>query len=113
MNRPFLAAVLVLGVAEFGAPAATQIGHTPYEDAKPILEAMAEIIPAELRDAPAEHQREAWDAWAKKRDAEIRERLAQGDGDSVVNFLLFGASFTAAPRLTGEQRDTANWQTIY
>ncbi len=64
---------------------------------------MAEIIPAELRNTPAERRQETWDAWAKKRDAEIRDRLAQGDADSIVNFLMFGTSFTRAPRLTIEQ----------
>lgn len=31
---------------------------------------------------------------------EIRERLVQGDEDSVINFMLFGTSFTRRPRIT-------------
>ena len=34
------------------------------------------------------------------RDLEIRRRLAQGDDDSLINFLLFGTSFTRRPRIT-------------
>jgi hypothetical protein len=96
-------AVLVAGVFAFRTPTAIQVEYTPYREARPILEAMGEIIPPELSNAPAEHREEAWNAWARKRDAKIRERLAQGDADSVVNLLLFGTSFTSAPRLTIEQ----------
>jgi hypothetical protein len=35
-----------------------------------------------------------------RRDTEIRARLAEGDEDSVINFLLFGVSFTTQPRIT-------------
>jgi CheR methyltransferase, SAM binding domain len=103
MTRRLFAAALRVCVAAFGMSSATQVEPTPFDDAKPILEAMAEIIPAELRDAAAERRQETWDGWARKRDAEIRDRLAQGDADSVVNFLMFGTSFTKAPRLTAEQ----------
>src|SRR5437660_4422756 len=39
---------------------------------------------------------------SSKRDAEIRARLAAGDEDSVVTFLLFGVSFTSQPRRSEE-----------
>ena len=71
----------------------------PYSDAGPILDTLrADLIPAELRTlAPAD--REAmWPVWVSRRDAEIRERLAAGDEDSVITFLLFGVSFTSQPR---------------
>ena len=38
-------------------------------------------------------------------DADIRSRLAQGDEDSIVNFMLFGVTFTKQPRATA--RDVA------
>lgn len=103
MNRPRLATVFVIGLIELGVPSATQVAYTPYEDAKPILEAMDEVLPIPLRDVQADRRQDAWGRWAEKRDAEIRERLAQGDADSIVNFLMFGTSFTTAPRLTSEQ----------
>src|SRR5215470_9243581 len=92
--------VLVFCVCIFGVSPATRSVFTPYEDARPILTALAEIIPAELREARADAGESVWNAWVGKRDAEIRARLAQGDADSVVNFLMFGTSFTDAPRLT-------------
>ena len=103
MNRTWLPCAVLFGVAALGLPAETQIEHTPYEDAKPILEAMNEILPTELRKAVPGQQREVWKRWALRRDGEIRDRLEQGDADSVINLLFFGTSFTTAPRLTGEQ----------
>src|ERR1700757_1619091 len=103
MKRSLYMAGLLIGGSAFAIPPATQISYTPYSDAKPILEAMAEILPTELRNSGAGTQEETWNNWTKKRDADIRQRLAQGDADSVVNFLMFGTSFTTAPRLTSAQ----------
>jgi len=103
MKRVLCSAVFLIGVAALGDPPATQTSYTPYSDAKPILEALREILPVELLDASAGAQEESWNSWAKKRDLDIRHRLAQGDSDSVVNFLMFGTTFTTAPRLTGAQ----------
>lgn len=126
MKRSLCTAFLLIGTVAFALPPATQISYTPFSDAKPILEAMAEILPAELRDSPAGVQEESWNLWAKKRDSDIRHRLAQGDADSVVNFMMFGTSFTTAPRLTTAQlhsisaeagknhKDaTAEWQKLF
>jgi len=73
--------------------------YIAYPDARPILDALqADLIPAELRTlAPAARQT-MWPEWVSRRDAEIRARLAAGDEDSVVTFLLFGVSFTSQPR---------------
>ena len=79
--------------------ATRRASYIPYEDARPILEALGEILPAPLKaDA-----RTAWAKWTTSRDAEIRARLIQGDEDSLVNFLLFGTSFTRRPRITLEE----------
>jgi len=108
-------------------PSATRVVYTPFEDAKPILEVLAEILPPELRGLPSEKREAAWNEWTRKRDVEIRERLARGDADSIVNLLMFGTSFTAEPRLTSvqlrslfeetsgaiKQHVTARWQTLF
>ena len=53
---------------------------------------------ADLR-APAPGTAEAsWTAWATQHDREIRDRLASGDEDTIVNWLLLGSSFTRRPR---------------
>ncbi len=105
MKHKFQAAAFTLALLALflSMPAAAQVSYTPYEDAKPILDAMAEVLPAELRTSAVNNPQEVWESWAKKRDGEIRKRLAQGDADSVVNFFMFGTSFTNAPRLTSAQ----------
>lgn len=74
----------------------SNVSYISYDEAKPILEVLADALPAELRSANAE----IWQRWIAARDAEIRSRLIQGDEDSVINFLLFGTSFTQRPRIT-------------
>jgi len=71
-----------------------------YDEAKPILQAMSEILPVELRAVTPSERASVWPKWVAQRDAEIRARLLQGDEDSLVNFLLFGTSFTRRPRVT-------------
>ena len=40
----------------------------------------------------------AWPRWIERRDREIRARLDQGDEDTIVNWLLFGTTFTSRSR---------------
>ncbi len=100
------AALGSLALAAGAAPG--EVGYIPFAEAKPILEAMAEALPAGLSGQTPEKLESLWPAWVKSRDAEIRERLTRGDEDTVVNFLLFGTSFTKRPRVTSAQlRDFA------
>lgn len=64
----------------------------PYSSVQPLLS----NGPAELRNA----DEAAWIAWAARHDKDIRARLDQGDLDSLVNFLLYGTSFTKQPRIS-------------
>jgi len=73
--------------------------NIPYSDARPILDTLREdLIPAELRTLTSAQREALWPEWVSRRDADIRARLAAGDEDSVITFLLFGVSFTAQPR---------------
>jgi hypothetical protein len=74
--------------------------YMAYEAAAPILEALQEALPTELRVAVKSELPSVWQTWVERRDREIRARLLQGDEDSIVNFLLFGTSFTRKPRIT-------------
>src|SRR5580700_5164056 len=65
----------------------------PWVSVKPIPG-----LPAELRDA----NQSKWMAWSRREDKAIRDRLQQGDLDSMVNLLLFGTSFTKQPRIRVE-----------
>jgi hypothetical protein len=40
----------------------------------------------------------AWPEWIADHDRGIRARLDQGDEDTIVNWMLFGTSFTSRPR---------------
>jgi hypothetical protein len=73
-----------------------------YEEARPLLQLLDEILPAELKGKSAEAQAALWPAWVKAQDASVRARLRQGDEDRLVNFLLFGVSFTKQPRVTAQ-----------
>jgi CheR methyltransferase, SAM binding domain len=69
-------------------------------DARPILSAVGDSVPAALRDRAGADADAAWSAWVRQRDADIRGRVARGDEDSVVNLMLYGIRFTRWPRAT-------------
>ena len=91
----FAALILLAAPQSFFCTQPT-VSYIPYEEAHPILQAFIDVVPAELRAANSE----TWAKWVASRDLEIRRRLAQGDEDSLINFLLFGTSFTNKPRIT-------------
>ena len=100
--------LLILLAATIGLPAQTRsaarkVVYLSYEDAKPILEAAAENLPQELSGKSQSELARDWPAWTARRDAEIRARLLQGDEDTLVNFLMFGTSYTKQPRVTPER----------
>lgn len=84
-------------------PSARRVVFIPYKDAKPILDAEAEILPQGLSGKTGDALAREWPNWISRQDAEIRTRLAQGDEDSLVNFLAFGTSYTRQPRVTTAQ----------
>ena len=73
--------------------------NIPWTDAKPILESLrSDVLPEPLRGRTPAQVESMWPDWVSHRDADIRARLASGDEDSVVTFLLFGVTFTQQPR---------------
>lgn len=42
---------------------------------------------------------QAWDAWIRAHDAEVRRRIDRGIEDSISNLILYGTSFTSLPRV--------------
>lgn len=107
-HKAVITCLLTLVLAAASAPSAQtlparRVAYIPYEEARPIVEAASEILPPELSGKSPSELAPAWPAWAARRDAEIRARLAQGDEDTLVNFLLFGTSYTRQPRITQKQ----------
>ena len=91
--------VTVFAFATFMLAQAQGRANIPYADARPILDMLrADLIPAELRTLAPGQRETRWPEWVSRRDAEIRGRLAAGDEDSIITFLLFGVSFTTQPR---------------
>ena len=97
--RPVIAlAVLVLACAGTRPAAQSDAVPIPYPDARPILDQLGPALPEELaRRSPAEIE-SMWADWVVRRGRQIRDRLVQGEEDTIVNFLLFGTSFTRLPR---------------
>src|SRR6266567_537198 len=96
--RMRIASIVVLLTFVWNAHTAGQT-LAPYAVVKPVLEALADELPAELKN-PNEGK---WAAWARGEDKAVRARIGQGDLDSMVNLLLFGNSFTKQPRIKVRQ----------
>ena len=96
----FLAVVAAWGVQRDSTassrPAARRMA---LAEARPVVAALAEHAPAELRGPSADFER-TWANWVAQREAGIRSRIARGDEDSVVNLMLYGSRFTRRPRAT-------------
>jgi len=65
-------------------------------------------LPEDLRGKSPDEVAKAWLGWVCQRDKQIRARLAQGEEDTLVNYMLFGTSFTKQPRETPEA-----WQRMH
>ena len=74
---------------------------------------LAEILPPQLKTDPAQAD-SAWSSWVMQHDREIRARLQRGDEETVVNWLLFGTTFTKHARvpLDGEAKSTLDRNTL-
>lgn len=114
MRANILTTTLLLAVVVERHPTGAQAPPPPkapttniqYADARPVLESLrADLAPADLSAMAGAEREKAWPEWVSRHDAAIRARLARGDEDSVVNFLLFGTTFTKLARAT--ERDLA------
>jgi SAM-dependent methyltransferase len=93
---------LVVAAAELASPLAqTARRDIAYDEVELILEGLrAELLPEELRSRTPGERRLVWPDWVVRHDRAIRARVENGDRDSVVNFMLFGTTFTRQPRPT-------------
>src|SRR5262244_2963014 len=98
----FIFLSLVMATAASPQPK-PQARFLTYEEARPLLQSLDEVLPAELKGKSAETQADVWPAWVKAQDSAVRARLRRGDEDTLVNFLLFGVSFTKQPRVTAQE----------
>ena len=69
-----------------------------FSEARSILSELAGRLPTGLDTLPPAQLEAAWPRWIERRDREIRARLDQGDEDTIVNWALFGTTFTSKAR---------------
>ena len=95
--------IVVLGLGALGAAESATV-NIPFADGRPILDVLQpQLWPAELRGKTPAAPASYWPEWVTREDATIRARVQAGDEDSIINFLLFGTSFTKQPRATETQ----------
>jgi hypothetical protein len=91
--------VAVLLFLTAGATAAVaQARFVRFNEARPILIELAGALPPDLGTLAPAQMEAAWPGWIERHNREIRARLEQGDEDTIVNWMLFGTSFTSRPR---------------
>ena len=72
---------------------------TDYKDVQHVLAFLTGTLPPELKSSDSSAQSKAWTNWVIRHDADIRSRLLRGDQDTLINWLLFGTSFTRQPAI--------------
>jgi len=103
--RTFMVRLLLVLIGLGGLVSAESAAvNIPFADGKPILDVLQpQLWPAELRGRTPAALEFFWPEWVTREDAAIRARVQAGDEDSIINFLLFGTSFTKQPRATETQ----------
>jgi SAM-dependent methyltransferase len=81
-----------------GTAPTVRIVQIPYADARSAIAAYPEKLPPALRGKSPGDVESTWPSWVSQHNSEIRARLRRGDEDSLVNFWLYGTSFTKLPR---------------
>jgi hypothetical protein len=89
-----------------GAPAAIRTIPISYTEARAAITAHDGSLPSSLKGKSPAQLEAAWPSWVAQHNADIRLRLARGDEDSLVNFWLYGTSFTKLPRATDRELAT-------
>jgi SAM-dependent methyltransferase len=69
-----------------------------FNEVSAILTELANNRPPELQSLTTQQLEVAWPGWIERHDRNVRARLEQGDEDTIVNWMLFGTSFTSRPR---------------
>jgi SAM-dependent methyltransferase len=91
-------AVALLAAAQTAAPPIA-VSFLSYADVQTLPG--VDALPA-LAGVPASDRPAAWDAWVRRRAEDVQARLLRGEEDSLAYLLVFGTSYTAAPRVTRE-----------
>ncbi len=101
-RRNFLASGILIVPGLFSQVRAVQptgVEFLSYEQVAPLIANCNFKLPKEFAERSKEDVRKAWPTWIQNQDREIHSRLLRGEEDSLVNFVLFGVSFTDQPRV--------------
>src|SRR5262249_48229621 len=77
-----------------------------FDDVDQVLRFFENKLPAELKSSGSVQK--TWPDWIARHDREIRGRLLSGDEDTIINWLLFGTSFTREPKALFEISKTTH-----
>jgi SAM-dependent methyltransferase len=91
-------AVSAVAAQDVGAPKV----FVAFDDVRPVWDALAPQAPAPLAGPATDKVAAAWNDWVRVRDADIRQRVARGEEESLVNLWLFGTGFTSLPPIRPE-----------
>jgi hypothetical protein len=97
-RRGFISSVGLVFLTRFQSVPA-RIEFLNFDRLEPLLAGNRLTVPGELAGA-RDQIRAAWPRWIQNHDQEIRARLVRGEEDTLVNFILFGVSFTDRPRVS-------------
>ena len=94
--RSALCAILVLNwLPAFGQTTE----FITFDQAKPVLDTYRNELPPELKSSSPQALGAKWPEWVRDRDRQVRERLDQGEEDTLTNLLRYGITFTKQPRI--------------
>ena len=93
--------ILLLITAGWVVGAASAVGparFVRFSEVRPMLTELAGRLPPDLNTLTPAQMETAWPRWIERHDGQIRARLEQGDEDTIINWTLFGTTFTSKPR---------------
>ena len=90
------------------APNQAQTRFTSFAEVRDVLASLADVLPPELKVPDVSAAERAWTTWVERQDRTIRSRLQRGDEETIVNWLLFGTTFTKLPRVPLDSPDAAS-----
>src|SRR5262245_58112420 len=92
-----LCATFIVSFLWLSIATSAQNSFKDYSDVQTVLASLTDTLPAELKSSDLSARRKAWADWVIGHDRDIRNRLLRGDEDTIINWLLFGTSFTRQP----------------
>jgi hypothetical protein len=86
-------------------PNQAQTRFTSFAEVRDVLSRLGDVLPPELKVPNLSAAERAWMPWVERQDRAIRSRLQRGDEETIVNWLLFGTTFTKLPRVPLDSPD--------